>query len=476
MEFRNLTPFPSIAFDALDQRDYRFHTVAMRITFELQEDGTLALAPVQTPLVTTDEFYGELNRSSIKQESDLAPYKPHTDVIVIGDAWAPQGSACPMFTVAVKICSAPRTPDLPSEPRGLTPTIRASDEQIAEWQKECAQLRAQALQDTVLLHKVLTVKGACEWRQRNPLARALSFFTLPAWKLTAPQPITTLPLRYEYSYGGENKVLVTEPGAKRVGKKHRLAGRMPQTAKAGAANAQEAIAHSVYEANPIGRGFAENWYLDAARPDRIPAPQVEADSEPITRFNKAYPPQGLGVIGRAWRPRLTLAGTYDQEWLEKRHPHLPADFDFAYWNGAPADQQVTPHLSGDETITLVNLCPATPVTKLDSSGNTNLALPLPGHLPFVLVRFQDGRIGELAAKLDTLIVDTSSLASNPQKKIAVVCVWRATVASEPDVRVLEARMLSHDDIVALREQASHAGTSLPPTSAIRSEQILQPPV
>lgn len=476
MEFRNLTPFPSIAFDALDQRDHRFHTVVMRLTFELQEDGKLTLAPVQTPLVTTDEFYGELNRSSIKQESDLAPYKPHTDVVVIGDACAPQGTASTMFTAALKICAAPSAPELPPEPRGLNPSMRASADQIAEWQQECAQVQAEALQGTVLLHKQLIVRGAREWRRRNPLVRALSFFMLPAWKLSAPQPLTTLPLRYEYSYGGENKVLVTDPGAKRVGKKYRLAGRMPRTAEIGAAGPTEAIAHSVYERNPVGRGFTENWYLRAASIDSIPAPQIEAPGQPIVHFNEPYAPQGFGVIGRAWRPRLKLAGTYDQEWVEKRHPNLPADFNFAYWNGAPADQQMEPHLSGDETITLVNLCPASAGTTQELSGNTCLSLTLPGHLPFVLVRFQDGRIGELEAKLDTLIIDTSAHTSDPQKKIAVVCVWRATVAAEPDVRVLEARMLSHDDIVALREQPSDATTPLPTASVVKSEQIVPPSV
>jgi hypothetical protein len=36
MEFRNRTPFPAMAFDCLDQRDQRFHTLVMRLTFELQ--------------------------------------------------------------------------------------------------------------------------------------------------------------------------------------------------------------------------------------------------------------------------------------------------------------------------------------------------------------------------------------------------------------------------------------------------------
>jgi hypothetical protein len=97
MEFRNLTPFPAIAFDAIDQHDQRFHSVVMRLTFEVQDDGSLLLAPVQTPLAMTDEFYGDANRSSVRQESDLAPYKPRTDVIVIAHACVPQGKPSTLF-------------------------------------------------------------------------------------------------------------------------------------------------------------------------------------------------------------------------------------------------------------------------------------------------------------------------------------------------------------------------------------------
>ncbi|MBP1207761.1 hypothetical protein JOD97_005844 [Duganella sp. 1411] len=417
MEFRNLTPFPAMAFDALDQHDQRFHTAVMRLTFDVRDDGTLTLAPVQTPLVTTDEYHGELNRSSVKQESDLAPYKPHTDVIVIADAHAPNGQASAQFAVMLKINDAP----------------------------------SDAVEGSPILRKVLMIRGAREWRKRHPLTRALSMFTLAPWRLTAPQPIATLPLRYEYAYGGENKVLVTDQAAKRVDGKHRLPGRVPQTGDVNPNDPQEAIAHSACDQNPVGRGFAENWYLHATNTRRMPAAQIETSSQPIARFAASSTPQGLGVVGRAWRPRIGLAGTYDQQWVEQRHPNLPADFDFAYWNGAPADQQVTPHLIGDESVTLANLCPAGAGAVKDASGNTCLSFSLPGHLPFVLVRFEDGRIGELAAKLDTLIIDTAADANNPAKKTSVVCVWRATVASEPGVRVLEARMLTRADVAALRQ-------------------------
>jgi hypothetical protein len=185
MEFRNLTPFPAIAFDGLDQHDQRFHSVVMRLTFALRDDAALAFAPAQTPLATSDEFYGEINRSSVRQESDLAPYKPHTDVIVIADACAPQGLASKRFLVALKINGAPTTPDLPPEPHGLAPAHHAWAERLAEWRQQCARLNAQASEGAPVLRKVLAIRGAREWRKRYPLARALTMLALPQWKLTA---------------------------------------------------------------------------------------------------------------------------------------------------------------------------------------------------------------------------------------------------------------------------------------------------
>ncbi|MCP1573122.1 hypothetical protein J2S30_001501 [Herbaspirillum rubrisubalbicans] len=463
MEFRNLTPYPAMAFDALDQQEQRFHVVVMRLTFELQPDGQLLLAPEQTPLVTSDEYYGEVNRSSVRQESDLAPYKPHTDVIVIADAHAPGGAAASEFDVALTINGAAVEPDFPPEPYGLNPLQPASPERMAQWRQECARLTEQARQGPLILAKTLSVTGPREWRKRSAFLRALTLFALPAWKLTVPQPITTLPLRYEYAYGGENKILETEPAAARVSKKHRLPNRKPLPEPATDGDTPQAIAHAVCEHNPVGRGFAEDWYLHATNITRVPAPQIQAANEPMARFGDACIPDGFGIVGRAWQPRLNLAGTYDQQWQDSRHPQLPTDFNFAYWNGAPADQQVIPHLEGDETITLSNLCPAGAATAQDASGNTLLSLALPGHLPFVLVRFEDGRMGELAAKLDTVIVDVAPTPNAPEKKPTVVCVWRATVASAPAVRVLEARMLSRAEVDALRERAQDPESAHPAT-------------
>jgi hypothetical protein len=153
--------------------------------------------------------------------------------------------------------------------------------------------------------------------------------------------------------------------------------------------------------------------------------------------------RGLGAIARAWQQRLPLAGTYDQAWLTERHPYLPFNFEFAYWNCAPIDQQISPHLDGDERIILTNLLPpGSRGLARTMQGNFQRSFVLPGHLPFVLVRFASGAIGELAAKLDSIIIDVLPDPEQPDKKPVVSCVWRATVASQPEVRVVEARMLA----------------------------------
>ena len=49
---------------------------------------------------------------------------------------------------------------------------------------------------------------------------------------------------------------------------------------------------------------------------------------------------------------------------------LPRDFDAAYWNAAPADQQVA-FLAGDETLELHNLC----ATDAPGARRTQLLVP-----------------------------------------------------------------------------------------------------
>ena len=65
-----------------------------------------------------------------------------------------------------------------------------------------------------------------------------------------------------------------------------------------------------------------------------------------------------------------------------------------------------PWLAGNEEITLTNLCPHNmPGATRDKSGNTLLRFSLPGHQPFVLVRYEEGTIVPARLELDTLVIE-----------------------------------------------------------------------
>ena len=250
------------------------------------------------------------------------------------------------------------------------------------------------------------------------------------WQLSEPQPALSVPLRWEYAFGGSSVVRNPE---------HPLAPDSP-----------EYLLNEVCYSNPLGCGWIEKsqeslgYTLDAPLRE-LPAPQIEAPDTPVQHLDRVkhpdgeldatdmeqvastykYQPAGFGVVGRAWAPRLALAGNYDALWQAERWPGLPYDFDFAYWNGAPADQQIEfapPNLR----IELFNLTDPT----LTPDGQ--LRVELPGHRPFVLLRLVNGALLPLPMLTDTLRIDTEAMT--------LVLTHRISLPNSLDIRVLEARL------------------------------------
>ena len=109
-----------------------------------------------------------------------------------------------------------------------------------------------------------------------------------------------------------------------------------------------------YLQNPVGTGY----YPVRSRPallGRYLANTAESES-PISDTSGSYRPMSFGPIGRNFQPRCRHAGTYDQNWLDNDAPFWPADFSYAYFQCAPADQQV-PYLEGGEEVEMKNLTP-----------------------------------------------------------------------------------------------------------------------
>jgi hypothetical protein len=289
-----------------------------------------------------------------------------------------------------------------------------------------------------LLSKSLSVTGPREWRGG-----------WTGWSLSAPEEVERVLLRYEHAYGGECRVDSDDPAADRVPRTTRMVPLDEARARLAAGGRPEPVGWDYCSENPVGSGFVEKWWLEAVKPDHIRAPQIELPDQPLSELGVPYPVLGLGPIAKGWRPRRNFAGTYDDRWIAERHPYLPSDFAFEYWNSAPGDQQI-PWLEGDEVIALYNLCPqAMPGTRSDHAGNTLVRFALPGHEPHLLVRHEGGEMQPWPARIDTLYIDFGMRDGAPPR---IVTVHRAIVPVDPPVRVLEARMLLADERRAAKEK------------------------
>lgn len=439
--FDNRTPYAAMRFDIIDQHETAFHVFVAKIGYTLgpcDANGLATLRELDTParLNTQDRHDGDDPAASVLEENDFAPYKPACDVIVNAIAHAPQGKPVRQFEVGLSMTQAP-------PPHG-------------------EQQAASAL----LINKTLTICGARWFKKKRALRRLLQWplriITLGLarpnpWRLSAPAPVTQLPLRYEYALGGQCRIARSEPAAKRVARKHQS----PEPALAaptadGAPPA--ALAHDACQANPLGRGFTRRWFLDATRDAPLPAPQIDASGHPcdarqLWRGANGEPlpaPAGMGPVGRVWLPRRALVGHIEdrEQWQPGDIPRLPPDFDFAYWNGAPLDQQC-PYPSGRERITLANLCRADePAARIDRDGNVMLRVELPRQAMFVLAI---NRANELT--MLPLVLDTVTIAPEARR---LDLVWRGCLPADGDK--IESRLMhitQADQLERLRQVEQH---------------------
>jgi hypothetical protein len=138
-----------------------------------------------------------------------------------------------------------------------------------------------------------------------------------------PQPFETMPLVFERAFGGKCAV---RPGKEEMAQEDR---------------------------NPVGAGFATSAESAADRP----LPNIEDPKNQVTGWRDRPPPSGFAFVSGDWLPRRAFAGTYDDAWQQQRMPLLPEDFDYRYFNVAPADQQVAGYLKGGERVELRGFAP-----------------------------------------------------------------------------------------------------------------------
>jgi hypothetical protein len=98
----NTTGMPAGLALATD-KDGRDHcVVVVKGTFEVGDDGEPRPAEEQEPLVFTDIHHGDPGATSLNYECEFALFKPRADVIVNGQAVAPQGKPVRELTVVLE--------------------------------------------------------------------------------------------------------------------------------------------------------------------------------------------------------------------------------------------------------------------------------------------------------------------------------------------------------------------------------------
>ena len=166
--------------------------------------------------------------------------------------------------------------------------------------------------------------------------------------------------------------------------------------------------------NPAGRGLGDTLREDGSTVRMLP--NIESINA-LTRSPRDRPqPVGFGPIDPASPLRASKTGSYDQIWLEQHWPWLPADFDWTFFNAAPADQQLEGRfLRGDEVLRFDYMHPEFP------SYQCRLA----GQRARLFVKRRKGMaliFEEVELRLDTLFADMDAET--------VTLVWRGVAAAQ----------------------------------------------
>jgi len=224
------------------------------------------------------------------------------------------------------------------------------------------------------LRKTIRVFGDRVWEKRG---------VVPS--MSSAAPFETMPLVWERGYGGMDK----------KGRELRAEPR-----------------------NPVGRGYHSK---DGEKElNGSPLPNLEDPADLITSWKQSPAPTCFGPICGHWEPRLSFAGTYDEQWQQERAPYLPTDFDTRFFQVAPPGLVATGYLQAGDWIEAGGVTP---------SGILRVQLP-PVRIEVTYI--VDGSPQPVPANLDTVLIEPD------QNRLALV--WRAALRCDKKaLRVNEVR-------------------------------------
>ncbi len=356
---------PHCWFEQSGPEGERLDVLVVRATFDFAVDGSvIALSAQQQPIVYGDAY-------------DSPDPNDVTRAVVVDD-----GDLLPYKPgTDILVRGAASSPD---------------GKPSMEW---LASIRVGMLEKTLRLH------GPREFRK-----------TIYGWKLGPTTPVTSVALDYRLAYGG----CIDVPAEL-------------------TADGETATVH--FPGNPAGSGWlprpadykhlaqrarthVEKW-VDAQ--NIIAAPQVEAALAPVNHPHANLMAEGFSATARWWMPRVALQGKYDDAWRRTRYPLLPEEFSSRYFQNAAPDMVATPHLLGDETVTLVGLLAQRCEMRLPgwkilvavklASGKDLLSMPLLDTLRFDLATRQVSMVWRVHYRFEDPVVDIAIAATTAKFKV-----------------------------------------------------------
>ncbi len=151
--------------------------------------------------------------------------------------------------------------------------------------------------------------------------------------ISCPTPFRSMPLIYEKAYGGKDAFDLSEDPFR-------------------------------FDKNPIGLGFFTND--NAALINEIQLPNLEDPNHLISHYLDQPDPVNFSFCSPNWQPRMSFAGTYDEDWQNNKAPYLPEDFNNRFNQTAHNDLIYPSYLQGGETVEISNMHPL---------GTINYTLP-----------------------------------------------------------------------------------------------------
>ena len=335
MHLVNRTPFKALALPTVCHNDNHHVVVIIKGTFEYA-NGDIAnrVADDQTEINLGDVYWGEPGRFSLKYEADTAISKPGTDVVMVAKARSTRGP------------------------------VRQLDVKLSVGQ----------------MQKVVRVFGNRYWEK-----------SATGWSMTPPEPFESMPLVYEFAYGG------TDPWQEPEGQ--------PE----------------VDQRNPVGRGYAGKKSHKAT--DRIPLPNLELPDQLISDIRQRPEPAGFGFVARNWQPRSLMMGTYDEAWESDRNPLLPTDFDPASYAAASQGLRADYFMAGGEPVSIENV---------SANGPVNFTLPV---TRIKVVSYIDQQRVEHETLLDTVVIEPNRNRVSLTWRVAIPCHWNLSMIEW--IKVLE---------------------------------------